>query len=256
VRFEVKYVVDFVERLTPSTHHHIRKELLRISRERSRELRILDIGAGNAYIWERVSGGGWPERNSITLNVVCLDVIPPAVSVTSGGNMSLEHSCGQAPGALAQYSSRSFDFVVCLDMIEHLEKSDGYRLLYEIERISQGSLIRTPNGFVWQPPHKSNPFQAHISGWTPKELRQLGWKIQFGDSGQKSLVGGGTYPKWITEQNFFWDLVRPIARPILALSKFVLLKVPSLSAQVVAVRRRGAFDLESHSAKPRGTSGP
>jgi hypothetical protein len=78
---------------------------------------------------------------------------------------------------------------VAFDLIEHLSREDGYKLLYEVDRISAfASLIFTPNGFVWQPPTEKNSFDAHLSGWTPSEFRRMGWSKLKGHGGSKKCA--------------------------------------------------------------------
>lgn len=38
---------------------------------------------------------------------------------------------------------------------------------------------------MWQPPSTNNHFNAHISGWSPRELRRLGFTLIRGHSGAK-----------------------------------------------------------------------
>lgn len=68
----------------------------------------------------------------------------------------------------------------CSDVIEHLPKADGKRLLAEMGRVSRrGVVVRTPVGFHPQDPEDvpwevdlvvRNPHQRHVSGWVPEEL--------------------------------------------------------------------------------------
>jgi len=61
----------------------------------------------------------------------------------------IEFIQGNVTSDLAAIESKSFDIVIAMDLIEHLPKSDGYKLLYEMERIARKAcMIMTPNGFV------------------------------------------------------------------------------------------------------------
>ncbi|MCI4351286.1 MAG: SAM-dependent methyltransferase, partial [Thermoplasmata archaeon] len=65
-----------------------------------------------------------------------------------------------------------------LDVIEHLPRPDGLRLLREMERVSRGLLlVFTPNGFLPQA-GDSNPHQEHLSGWTAADLRREGFAVR------------------------------------------------------------------------------
>jgi hypothetical protein len=104
---------------------------------------------------------------------------------------------GFAPHDLTRVSETSFDIVVAFDVIEHLPEHDGYLLLYEMDRISvEFSCVYTPSGFLWQPPSINNPFNAHISGWQPSTLRQLGWTRVTGIFGFRQLMGPYGRPRF------------------------------------------------------------
>ena len=51
------------------------------------------------------------------------------------------------------FPARSFDCVMLLEVIEHLTRADGEKLLEQCERIARLKVVvSTPNGFVAQPP--------------------------------------------------------------------------------------------------------
>jgi len=59
------------------------------------------------------------------------------------------HDCGiVADVRYLPVRKESFDIVLCLDLIEHLCKKDGLKLLIELDRIAKKQIIvHTPNGF-------------------------------------------------------------------------------------------------------------
>lgn len=83
--------------------------------------------------------------------------------------------------------SDKVDCVVSIGNIEHLEKAQGEKLLDEVEDWATKLVIfETPNGFVHQGPEEGNPYQVHLSGWTPSEFRKKGYKV-IGTTGLKIL---------------------------------------------------------------------
>lgn len=63
-----------------------------------------------------------------------------------------------------------------IDVLEHLNKVDGERLLVRLKRYGfKKILIQTPNGFYAQGPEPGNKYNAHLSTWTEKELKDLGF---------------------------------------------------------------------------------
>jgi hypothetical protein len=92
-----------------------------------------------------------------------------------------------------KFKRKSFDAVLALDLIEHLTKSEGEKLLTDMERIARKKvIIFTPNGFLEQHEYDGNIRQVHKSGWTVSEMRKKGYKI-FGVNGIKLLKGRGRF---------------------------------------------------------------
>ena len=77
---------------------------------------------------------------------------------------------------------RSFDLVLILDLVEHLEKKDSLELLNMAEEIARVAVIvETPRGYIPQNidiwGHGGHEFQTHRCGWEPEEFEQRGYRI-------------------------------------------------------------------------------
>lgn len=72
----------------------------------------------------------------------------------------------------------SFDAVILIDVLEHLSKSDGRKIIKKASLwANKKVIINTPNGFLKQNTKDDNPNQIHRSGWSQKELKKYGFKI-------------------------------------------------------------------------------
>lgn len=76
---------------------------------------------------------------------------------------------------------RSFDLVLLLDIVEHLEKPQSLRLMEMAEQIARVAVIvETPKGYVPQNidiwGHGGHEFQTHRCGWEPGELEARGYR--------------------------------------------------------------------------------
>ncbi len=127
-----------------------------------------------------------------------------------------------------EFGDKSFDIVVALDLIEHLEKNDGLLLLDMMEKIaSKKVIIYTPNGFLPQGDRESNPWQVHLSGWTVEEFEKRGYDV-IGVNGIKSLRG--EFAKVKNKPAFFWNLISDISE------LFVKTK-PEKAFQLLAIKK-------------------
>ena len=88
--------------------------------------------------------------------------------------------------AVTKLAPKSVDTIILSDVIEHLKKEDGKRLLAESERIARRQIaIFTPLGFVPQdhPDGKDawglngGSWQKHLSGWNPEKDFDSEWVI-------------------------------------------------------------------------------
>ena len=109
------------------------------------------------------------------------------------------------------FEENSFDAVVMLEVIEHLDKNDALNLLEKANKWAKKKIIiSTPNGFLPQSEYDSNHLQNHICGFCIKELKKLGFKVS-GFAGLKFLYGGDRNKEngmvWIKKPVFFWAII-------------------------------------------------
>lgn len=111
------------------------------------------------------------------------------------------------------YKPKSFDAVVCIDVIEHLAEKEGISLLRNMERVARKRVILlTPNGFYHQHAIDDNPYQVHRSGWSKAQFIKSGYNV-YGLRGLKYLRDDHAsvkYKPW-----FFWGLVSFVTEVIL-----------------------------------------
>jgi len=80
------------------------------------------------------------------------------------------------------FIDKSFDIVLMLDIIEHLEKDESLALIKTAERLAKVAVIvETPEGYVPQNidiwGHGGDEWQTHRCGWEKAELEGMGFKV-------------------------------------------------------------------------------
>jgi hypothetical protein len=103
------------------------------------------------------------------------------------------------------FQPEQFDACIALDVIEHLTKAEGLRLIADMERIARKRVVLfTPSGFLPQGNTDLGDLQSHHSGWEPEEMEKLGYCVN-GQLGPKNLRG--EYHRLRYRPDVFWGLV-------------------------------------------------
>ena len=125
------------------------------------------------------------------------------------------------------YKENSFDCVLASELIEHLAKEDGLRLIAMMEKIAKKKVIVfTPNGYLQQDEYDGNEFQIHRSGWHPLEMKKMGYRV-IGIRGWKPLRGKYGIIKWWPKE--FWRRISLLTQPITE-------KFPKIAFQILCVK--------------------
>jgi SAM-dependent methyltransferase len=140
---------------------HFVVEQLKLSGCRS----FLDAGCGDGKYITRVRSWMTPP-----VEAWALEAWEPSLEQVTADRKIL----GELPWRLLTLPSRCIDAAICLDVIEHLEKCDGWDLLKQLERVARKLVIVfTPSGFM--PQEGDRPWQKHLSGWTAEDLEGVGY---------------------------------------------------------------------------------
>lgn len=76
-----------------------------------------------------------------------------------------------------EFAPGSFDAVLLVSVIEHMDRQVALSLLSKASMIARKKIIVvSPNGFLNQSAADGNELQAHKSGWRPNELINKGFK--------------------------------------------------------------------------------
>lgn len=156
---------------------------------------VLDVGCGNASPIQYL---GIPNSTGI-------DGYQPAIDAARAAKTHSKFEKGDIRNLPTVFPRKSFDACIALDVIEHLPKEDGFKLIESMQAVAKKRIIfLTPNGFLPQTRQESGDLQEHLSGWSASEMKQLGFHV-VGVLGPKSLRG--EFHRIKRSPRWFWALV-------------------------------------------------
>jgi len=135
---------------------------------------ILDLGHGygatGLYIRTRTYKRGWCE-------LVGVDPFQEYHDIQK--KMGIYDKLYVERGENMHFPDKIFDLSIAQHTIEHVEKEVGYKMLSELERVTNDRvIICTPNGYTESGPLDGNPDNNHLSGWEAKDFKELGYKTR------------------------------------------------------------------------------
>lgn len=144
----------------------------------------LDIGSGaNSPLW-----------HSGLRYTVAVDIFEPALKDARA--LKTHSAYMLADVARMEFKPRSFDAVVLCEVLEHMNKEGGLKLLEKAEGWARKKvLVSSPNGYYAQDDILGNPYQIHRCGLEIKEMTDRGYNA-YGLAGlrfrpfRSSIIGG------------------------------------------------------------------
>jgi len=175
---------------------------------------VLDVGCSDGRGSERLTGAFGCDIHAATL-------------ATAAASRRRDKVV-QADIRTLPYRDAAFDAVVALDVIEHFDKPDAYRVLAEMERVAARLVVvMTPSGFHPQPPTETEPWQEHRCGFDPDELEARGYAVR-GVGGWTGLRGAyGAFHGG------------PVGQALALLTGPTTRRKPKLAFHIVGVKRVG-----------------
>jgi SAM-dependent methyltransferase len=129
----------------------------------------------------------------------------------------------------------SFDAVIMIDVIEHMNEIDGLAALELAEKWARKKvIINSPNGFIPQKSLDGNPLQEHKSGWSFDRMKELGYN-------SRGLAG----PKWMRQEVASDTMGDDLLTSIRFRPKIVWFIIATLLQPIVYRFPRFAFSLMS-----------
>jgi SAM-dependent methyltransferase len=97
------------------------------------------------------------------------------------------------------FKDKTFDAVICLEVLEHLNRGEGLEMIPNLERIAKKKvIITTPSSTFEQHTFEGNIYQAHLSFWTPSELGRMGYSVR-GLGLPEARIGKGLMKRFLSK---------------------------------------------------------
>lgn len=179
---------------------------------------VLDVGCGSNSPLAKV------RKRFYSIGV---DAFGPSIEKSKKLGIHDAYKKGNVLTIDRMFGKKKFDAVIALDIIEHLEKKQGYELIKKMSKLAaKRVIIMTPNGFYKQEPYEGNTYQIHRSGWNIDDFLTLGFTVR-GIRGLKWLRGEYATLRW--KPWVAWGIISVLSEP------FVYF-FPRLAYQLFAVK--------------------
>lgn len=187
----------------------------------SGKLKVLDLGCGMGAAGEFLN----PKKNH---EFIGIDIYEPYLKICKKkGNY---RKIIRADITKFEIQKKSFDVVLLLQVIEHLDKKAGENLIRKATKAAKKCVIvSVPNGYCSQKKYDGSIYHKHTSTWIASDLRQLDFKVY--GQGLKIIYGSRSYGGG---KNAIWW--QKIAVPLAALLLPFIIIYPRIAAQLIGVK--------------------
>lgn len=214
-------IIDYLKLNLPFSYMRVLKKSI------GNPATILDLGCGDGSLMGILSKG---EKWKIT----GIDIYPKAIESARKSNIYVKVLRGDLLKTIRNNNLKSkYDVVFFSQVIEHVTRNQGEKILDEIEKIAKKRiLVGTPRGFMEQP-HEfldGNPHQVHKSGWSIEDFTSRGYRV----------FGVGFLPIWShhgfgRDANFFRKILSNVVSYLVSP---IVYYFPSLAAGIIAIKDR------------------
>lgn len=188
---------------------------------------VLDLGCGNGEFMQGICEANW--------EITGIDIYQESLDLSKEKGIYKKLIKGEIIKVCEKLirEKRKFDLIVCSQTIEHIYKTQGYKLLKLSDKLATERIyVSTPRGHVKQEKKylELNPFHVHKSGWYEKDFGKLGYKV----------YGIGLNYVWSEEgiARRYNNYIAKIAMLISYLLSPIIYYFPTLAAGLVVIKKK------------------
>jgi len=144
---------------------------------------VLDLGCGYGHWGHLLRTHYHSDDPALAAQVTGVDIHEGNVAFCRSTGVYDALECADALEFLALCPAGAFDTIIATELIEHLDKEAGERLLVEVARVAaEIAILSTPNWEYLRPGAMTmtgfNEHEHHVSHWTAPELRRRGFTVR------------------------------------------------------------------------------
>lgn len=143
---------------------------------------VLDIGCGL---------GDWGyilrTRYNRKFHLIGVDIHKPYIDKVKRFNLYDTLICQDIRLFVEHFPRGMYDVGIMFDVLEHLDKEDGIRVLNMLKLMCNKLIVTLPRGYLKQDPIDGNIYQKHISAWDVKDFKDLGFDVHLLNRGLRLI---------------------------------------------------------------------
>lgn len=139
------------------------------------------------------------------------------------------------------FPNKTFDAIILIDVIEHMDKKSGEILLNKMGRWAKKKIIiTTPNGYFSMGAVDGNSYQAHLSGWSVEDFAKFDFRCR-GLTGAKFMYASENQVEEFSEGSFSFVNMRykpkSLSFIINAFLQIIVYYLPRQAFELLAVKK-------------------